>query len=338
MKIVIDTLGCDYPKKVIKGSLMALAKDKELEIILTGKKTEINKVIQESKIKVDDRLTIVDCKTAITNEDAPTEAIREKNDSSLVKAFDLLKNDNDVVGLISAGSTGAVLTGTYFKIGRIRGISRPALTPVLPTADPNTKVVIADCGANVDCKPINLCHFAIMGSVYMQTMFGVKKPRVALLSNGVEDKKGNALTKEVFTELSNLPINFVGNMEARDALSGKYDVIVCDGFDGNILLKSIEGAVKFTTGTIKKEIKKNFFSMIGSIFMSGTFRKLKKSLNYHNYGGSPFMGARKIVIKAHGSSDENSIIVCIKQVENMYKNELCKKIEQQVSKLVVSEE
>ncbi len=336
MKIVLDVMGCDNPNKVILGAVKAVENIKNVNIVLAGEEGLINSVLKK-QIYDKKRLEILPAGDVITNEDIPTEAIRQKLDSSLVKAFDFLKADEETIALISAGSTGAILTGTFFKVGRIKGVSRPAIAPILPTVDPNKKVLIIDCGANVDCKPENLNHFALMGSLYMGGMFGINQPKVGLLSNGTEDKKGNQLTKEAFELIKKLPINFVGNIEARDALSGKVDVVVCDGFDGNILLKSIEGSVKFALSCLKTEIKKSFISKIGVIFMKKAFKNLKEHLNYHNYGGSPFIGAKKIIIKAHGSSDENAILKCVEQAVQIHETKVYAKIAEQIANINIPE-
>lgn len=324
MKIVIDAFGGDNaPFEIVKGAVRAV-ESYDIEIILTGKETEIKKCLQ-TLAYTGDKISIVDCDEVVTNDDIPTEAIKQKTNSSLVKGFELLK-DKEVAGFISAGSTGAILTGSFLKVGRIRGISRPCLSPVLPTKD-GGKVILADAGANVDCKPINICHFALLATTYCKAVLGIENPRVALLNIGTEDKKGNEFTKECFAMLKEMKeINFVGNMEARDFLSGKYDVVVTDGFYGNILLKASEGAVNFALKEIKQGIKSSFWAKVGALFMAGTFKKIKAKLNTSNYGGSPFLGVRKIVIKSHGSSDSLAILRCVEQLIKMEKNKFIETI------------
>lgn len=332
MKIVIDTLGGDYPDKVIAGAVSSLDVYKDVSIVLFGHRDMIEGVLAKHTYDAS-RLEIVDCTQEITNEDVPTVAFKTKTESSMVKAFDYMRADKDVIGIISAGNTGALLTGAFLKVGRIRGVSRPGMSPVLPTVKKDKQVLIIDVGANVDCKPINLCHFALMGSIYMREVYGVESPKVGLLSNGTEDKKGTDLVREANALIRKLPVDFVGNVEAREALSGNVDVLVTDGFSGNVLLKSIEGSVKFAMNALKSAIGSSFMSKIGYLFMKGSFKKLKKTLNYHNYGGSLFLGAKKIVVKSHGSSDEAAIRVCVGQVYNMYKSGMCDKVEQEISKL-----
>jgi len=262
-------------------------------------------------------------------------AIKTKKDSSLVVAFDKLKADDEIIGLISAGSTGAVLTGGFLKIGRIKGVSRPALSPLLPTKK-GTQVLLIDCGANMDTDPLNLCHFAIMGSCYMESL-GVKKPRVALLSVGVEDAKGKELTKEAFAMLKKLPINFVGNMEAREILSGNYDVIVADGFCGNIALKTVEGTALFVLDGLKTAIKSSFWAKFGALFMLKSFKKLKNKLDYKQYGGSLFLGCKKNIFKAHGDSKAESFMSVIRQAVNIAKSNINGKIEEVLQTIEIEE-
>ena len=312
MKIIIDAYGGDNaPLEIVKGAILSVKNIKDLEIILTGKQEEILNILTEQGYK-GDRIKIVNASDVITNDESPTTAIRTKKDSSLVVAFDNLKS-NDYDGLISAGSTGAILTGAILKIGRIKGVSRPAMCPILPTIK-GTPVCICDCGANMDCKPINLCHFAIMASEYLKATMNVENPRVAILNVGAEDHKGNELVKETFPLLKKLPINFVGSIESRDLLSGDYDVVVCDGFAGNVLLKSTEGTVLTVLKMLKTEIKSKLRCKIGALFMKPAFKNLKSKLDYSSYGGSQFIGCKKIVVKAHGTSKAENIYECVKQI------------------------
>lgn len=331
IKIAIDGFGGDNaPEEVVKGVKSALDQIKDLKIVITGKQQVISELL--IKCGVDkDRCEIIDAQDVITNDDVPTVAIRTKKESSLVKAFDIAKQD-DVKAVISAGSTGAVLTGGFLKIGRINGISRPALAPTLPTAK-GTPVLLIDCGANMDSKPINLVHFALMGNKYMQSMYGVQNPRVALLNVGTEDHKGNELVKKVFPILKELPINFVGNMEARELLSGDYDVVVTDGFAGNVLLKSTEGAVKTILGILKTDIKSHTASKIGAMFMKGTFGRLKSKFDYSIYGGSPFLGVKKVLVKCHGDSKAESFCQAIKQAHLLSQSNMVEQIAQSVENL-----
>ncbi len=330
-KVVIDAYGGDNaPLEVVKGTKIVLEKIEDLKVVLTGKKEELEKLASE--FDLGDRVEIVDAQDVITNDESPTTAIRTKTESSLVKAFDMLKNDENCLGIVSAGSTGAVLTGGFLKVGRLKGVSRPVLAPVLPTIK-GTPVILTDSGANMDCKPINLIHFALMASRYAETMFGIKNPRVALLSVGTEDHKGNDLVKRTFPYMKELPINFVGNMEARDLLSGDYDVVVADGFAGNVALKSCEGTLKTLLDILKTDIKSHTMSKIGYLFMKGTFKRLKSSFDYNQYGGSPFLGVNKVVIKCHGSSKAESFYQSIKQCYELGQSKLIENISTAVTNL-----
>lgn len=334
MKVVIDAFGGDNaPVEIIEGVKLALKKLPDLEVVLCGKEDKIKELLNNDLSRVE----IVDAQDVIKNEDHPTQAIRSKKESSLVKAFDVLKDREDVIGLISAGSTGAVLAGGIMKIGRIKGISRPALAPILPTKK-DSDVIIIDGGSNIDCKPVNLLHFALMGSAYYSIMYNEKSPRVALLNNGSEEGKGNELVKESFPLLQNAPINFIGNKEGGDFMSGDVDVMVADGFAGNALLKGTEGAVKAVMSTLKKSIKSHFMSKIGYLFMKKSFKELKDRIDVQGkHAGSPLLGCKKLVVKNHGGCDRNNICASIEQTIKLYKNKLNEKIEEAISNLVVEE-
>ncbi|MBR2617239.1 MAG: phosphate acyltransferase PlsX [Clostridia bacterium] len=316
MKIIVDVHGGDHPEEVVKGAITALNQEKELTLILAGKEEEIHRMLTGLSYDAS-RLEILPATEEITCSDEPTVAIRAKKESSLVLAYNRLKDDEEVVGLISAGSTGAVLAGGFMRIGRLKGVSRPALGPVLPTLT-GGKVLLMDSGANVDCKPVNLCHFAVMASAYMQAVEGVKNPRVALLCNGTEDEKGNAQVKATFPLLKQMPsINFVGNMEARELLSGDYDVVVADGFAGNVALKSVEGGVKTVTSTLKAGIKSSFMAKIGALFMKGVLKNMKQRLDVNGQGGAVLLGLKKTVVKVYGSCKASAVVGAVSQVKKM---------------------
>lgn len=330
MKVVVDAFGGDNaPLEIVEGALLALKKHKDLELILCGKEDKIKEILKGRT----ERVEIVNADDVITNEDVPTEAIRHKPNSSLVVAYDILKTRDDVIGLVSAGSTGAVLAGAIMKIGRIKGISRPALAPILPTKK-GSDVIIIDSGANIDCKPVNLLHFALMGSAYYSIIYNVKEPRVALLNNGVEEEKGNELAKETYPLLKNAPINFIGNKEGGDFMSGDVDVMVTDGFAGNALLKGTEGAVGAVISILKQSIKSHFLSKIGYLFMKQTFKDIKNRVDIlSKHGGSPLLGCKKLVVKNHGSCKRNNILSSIEQTIVLHENHLNQKIEEAIDKL-----
>lgn len=327
MKIVIDAHGGDYaPLEIVKGAITSVNLIEDVNIILAGKSSEILPILKEYGYS-GNRIEILEASEVITNDESPTAAIRAKKDSSLVVGLNKLKTDDDVIGMISAGSTGAVLSGGLFIIGRMNGVLRPSLAPTLPTLL-GGKTMLIDCGANVDCKPEYLDQFAVMGTVYMQSMLKVQNPRVGLLNIGTEDKKGNALTHEAFELLkNNKKINFVGNVEARDILSGNVDVIVSDGFAGNIALKATEGAVMNVLKLMKNTINESGIGVkLGALMMKKAFKAIKSKMDYNTQGGSPFLGVNKIVLKTHGSSKAETILSCVKQVVEIHESGFIEKL------------
>ncbi len=333
MKIVVDAFGGDKaPDEIIEGVVIALERNKDLQVILTGDKNKLESLLAGRYV---DRIIIEHAPSVITNDHVPTEAIRKMEDSSLVRAFDILKTQDDVIALVSAGSTGAILTGAIMKIGRIKGITRPALAPILPTKKNNKDVLLCDSGANIDCKPINLYHFALMASAYYSILYDVENPKVGLLNIGVEEHKGNDLTREAYHILKNSKLNFIGNVEAREYMSGDIDVMVAEGFAGNVLLKASEGAVGAVLSLLKKSIKSHFLSKLGALFMRKTFNELKNRIDVlSKHGGSPFLGVKKLVMKNHGSSGRQNIASSIQQAILLHKNQLIAKIENALAEKV----
>ena len=319
MKIVVDAFGGDNaPVEIVKGAVDAVNKYSDISIILVGNNDRVNEELKKytydtSRVETVNSVSVIDCN------ESPTMAIRTKKDSSLVIGLNQTKERDDVAGFVSAGSTGAVLAGALFIIGRIKGISRPALAPPLPNINGGNNILI-DCGANMDSKPEYLNQFAIMGSIYSNRMFGVEKPRVALLNVGTEDEKGNDLCHEAFKLLKdNKKVNFVGNIEARDILFDNADVIVSDGFSGNVALKSTEGTAKFIIKLLKNEIKKaGLFEKFGALLIKKTLKRMLKVVDYDNVGGSVFLGVNKIVVKAHGSSNAKSMLSAIELVRRVH--------------------
>lgn len=329
MKILVDAYGGDQTtSEIVDACLLFLFKNGNTSIELVGKKDEIEEILA-TKTYDESRLKVINADSVITCNEAPVEALRTKRDSSLVVALDLLKT-GEYAGLVSAGSTGAVLSGAVLKLGRIKGVSRPALAPLLPTVK-GGKVLLIDCGANVDCKPINLAHFALMGSEFMKVIEGISQPRVAQLNVGVEDAKGNDLAKKSHEILQKLPINYVGNMEARDALSGEYDVIVADGFCGNILLKSIEGTLQNFMGVLRTGLMSSFRGKIGGLLIKKPLKSVIKRYDYQAYGGSPMLGTKHIVVKAHGSAKVSSLVSALEQVKEFAEKDLLSKIGNAIS-------
>lgn len=309
MKILIDVMGGDDPTEVVKGALAAAEEHPDLSIVLTGDE----KLIADTVAEKIPNLTVVGTSETISNDESPTMAIKTKKNSSMVVALRMLSQDDDAIGMVSTGSTGAVLTGASLIVGRIPGVYRPTLMSQLPTMN-GSIVCITDSGANMDSRPEWLYQFAVMGSAYMKAVTRKDKPSVALLNVGTEDHKGNALIHETFPLLKNSALNFVGNMEARDTLTGKYDVVVCDGYDGNILLKGSEGAAKMVMKSLKAAIMGSFSAKIGYLFMKKAFKKLRHDMDYNNYGGAPFLGIKKPVIKSHGSSNASAIRQSVNQL------------------------
>jgi len=315
-KVIVDILGGDKaPDVTIDGAIQALTRNKSVELVLVG-----DKDIIEPRIKAagfEGRVEILHTTEAITCHDSPTAAIRQKPNSSIVLGQSALKDRPDCGAFVSAGSTGAVLTAAFMKIGRIEGVSRPALCPILPTKDGRGTMVL-DVGANMDCKPINLVHFALMADVYMRAQ-GRENPRIGLLSVGTEDEKGNELTLGAFKLLKQLSstendrgpgghplVNFLGNAEARDVFSGKYDIIVCDGFAGNVLLKTMEGAGSLFSHELKKAVS-GAGALLGKLMLARRLLKMKRSLSEDATGGAIFIGVKKPVIKAHGNSNATAV-------------------------------
>ncbi len=332
MIILLDAMGGDNaPDANIKGAVNAI-KDIEAEVCLIGNKDIINNKIKEFYGKDDikeisPKLSIYHTTETIEMCDIPTQAIKNKKDSSMVVGFRLLKEGKGDV-FISAGNSGALLTGATLLIGRIKGIDRPAIAGILPSY--KGRLMLMDCGANTNCKPINLLQFAQMATIYNRNTFGIENPTVGLLNIGTEETKGNDLVKESYQLLKEkaeeLDINFVGNVEGRDAFSGKLDILIADGYTGNVFLKTVEGVGKLVKRTLSESIKKNIFTTIGAIPALPSINSLKKAMDYKEYGGALFLGVKRPVVKAHGSSDAKVFEFTIKQAEQFVKNKAVEKM------------
>lgn len=333
IKVVVDAYGGDNSPKVnVVGAVAALKEIENLEIVLVGNQPTLESLLQD-EIYDKARLSIVHAPDVISCNDKPTEAIRTKKESSMAKSFEIMRNDKDARAMVSLGSSGALLAGAVLKVGRIRGVKRPAFCPVLPTMA-GSLVGICDSGANVDCEPQYLQQFAVMGSLYLQKAYGVKSPKVALLNVGVEEEKGDALSKEAYKLLENSQnVNFVGNMESRNLLSGEFDLIVCDGFAGNVLLKSTEGACSQLMKMIKKAMMSSFSSKIGALLVKKQLYKVKDMMDIGNYGGAVILGTTKTIVKGHGNSEAKAVYNCIKQAYNMESNNLCQSIGEEIAKI-----
>lgn len=318
IRIAVDVYGGDNaPGCVIDGALEALRAMDDVSILFCGAQAEVEGLLNGREYDAQ-RVSIVDAPDIITNHESPTLAIRRKLNSSMVRAMDLVKK-GEADAVVTAGSTGAALAGGIFRMGRIRGIDRPALGPVLPTSGEHP-VILIDCGANADCKPDYLVQFALMGQAYMKGVMGIANPKVGLLNVGAEDEKGNELCKAVFPLLKEHPgVNFYGNVEARDVLTGVVQVIVCDGFSGNILLKSTEGAAQLIFGKLKKGLMSSVRSKLGALMVKPALKTVKNELDYEQYGGAALLGVKGALVKAHGSSKGHAYACAIAQAHTMVK-------------------
>lgn len=315
--ICVDAMGGDFaPVTTTKGVVMALNENENIEVILVGREDLIRANLRDLNYDKK-RLKIVNATEVIENDETPTKAIKEKKDSSMIVGLNLVKN-GEAEAFVSAGSTGALLTGSTLIIGRLKGIKRAVLATLIPTL--GNRSLLIDCGSNADCKPEYLEQFAIMGSTYMEKIENVKNPKVGLLNIGSEDTKGNALTKETFPLLKNLPINFVGNIESNNIPKGEVDVIVTDGFTGNIVLKLSEGMLKSFSSLLKQNFKKNAITILGAIFGKSALKGVKDTFDISDLGGAPFLGLNKLVVKAHGSSSEVEIKSAILQCDKFIKS------------------
>lgn len=328
MIIAVDGMGGDNsPSEVVKGCVDAI-NEYNVNIIITGAEDKIRDEVKKYNFDKD-KLEIVDAKEVITNNEHPVMAIRKKKESSLYKALKLVK-DGKADGIISAGSTGALMAGATFIIGRIKGIDRVALSPIMPGK--NSPFMVSDSGANVDCKPQYLLQFALMGKIYFENILGVKNPSIGLVNIGAEEEKGNELTKAAYKLLKETDFNFVGNVEPREVSSGDVNVLVCDGFVGNTILKMYEGVATNIFKMLKSEIMSSTKAKIGALLMKDVFDDFKKKFDYTEYGGSPFLGANGIVIKAHGSSNAKAFKNAIRQTKICYENGIIDKISKELEK------
>lgn len=325
--IALDCMGGDNaPGEIVKGAVLAANENKDMLIKLVGKEDDIKKELE--KYPSSDKLEIVDAKEVIETGEPPVAAIRKKKDSSLVKCMYMVKK-GEADAMVSAGSTGANLVGGHVIIGRIKGVERPPLAPLIPTKTGFSLLI--DCGANVDARPSHLLQFAKMGSVYMENVVGVKNPKVALVNIGAEEEKGNALVKETYPLLKEMDgINFIGNIEARDIPNGDADVIVCDAFVGNVILKLYEGVASVLIDKIKGSMMNSIKTKIGALLIKKDLKKTLKGFSLEEHGGAPLLGLNGLLVKTHGSSKaieiKNSILQCITfnelDINNKFKEKL----------------
>lgn len=327
--IAVDAMGGDNaPFEIIKGALEAIKENNNIKIILVGKEEIIWEELKKYTYD-DNRIFIQNATEVIETCESPTNAIRTKKDSSIVVGLKLVKEEK-ASAFVSAGSTGAFLTGATVITKRIKGIERAALGTLIPTEN-GKYVFLIDSGANMDCKASYLVQFAKMGQIYMENVLGVKNAKVGLINVGTEKEKGDILTKEAFQLLENdKNLNFIGNIEGRDVTSGLVDVIVCDGFIGNVILKLCEGVAKSFGKIVKNEIKSNLIYSIGGAIAKGAFENVKKRFDYSEIGGAPFLGLKGLAVKAHGSSNAKAIKNAINQCYQFIENDIIYKIENSI--------
>lgn len=324
IKVAVDAMGGDYaPVEMVKGAVDAVTKKDNLEVVLVGKE----ELIQEELGKYSypkNRISIVQASEVIETEEPPVNAIRRKKDSSLVVAMNLVKKQ-EADALVSAGSSGAILVGGQVIVGRIKGVERPPLAPLIPT-EKGVSLLI-DSGANVDARPSHLVQFAKMGSIYMEHVIGIKNPRVAIVNIGAEEEKGNALVKETFPLLKACEdINFIGSIEAREIPRGGADVIVSEAFVGNVILKLYEGVGGTMLGMIKKAMMSSMRSKIGAVLLKPAFKETMKAFDASQYGGAPLLGLKGLIVKAHGNSKAQEICTAILQCQTFKEQQINEKI------------
>ena len=338
MVILLDAMGGDNaPEAVIKGAVKAI-NEINAEILLIGNEKIINdnikRIYKKNSIEeISSKIKIYNTSEMISMEDIPTVAIKTKKDSSMVVGFRLLNEGKGDV-FISAGNSGALLTGATLLVGRIKGIDRPAMAPILPSY--RSQVLLMDAGANTNCKPINLLQFAQMANIYLKNVCKIENPKIGLLNIGTEEIKGNDLIKESYKllkeEAGKYEINFVGNVEGRDIFSGDLDAVITDGFTGNMILKTVEGLGKFVKKSLIENLKKNIFTKIASVPSLPAIKKFAKTMDYKEYGGALFLGVKRPVVKAHGSSDEKLFYYTIKQAERFAQNNVVDVMSQEFKK------
>ncbi len=331
LRIVIDAMGGDQaPEEIVKGAVDAVKSFSDLTCILTGKEGKINRILDNYEYNVDS-IEVVDASQVVTMSDKPSEVLRKKKDSSLIVGTNLVK-DNNAEALISAGNTGAVMASGIFNIGRVSEVKRPPIATVFPSKI--GKTIVLDAGANVDSNPQHLIQFAIMGQIYAEQVLNITNPRVGLLSIGEEKEKGNKLNKNTYKlmEKESKINNFIGNIEGRDIFKGNCDVVVCDGFVGNIVLKTTEGVASFVFDLLKETLTKNLKSKLGAMLLKDELKKMKEKVDYKQYGGAPLLGLQGLVIISHGSSDSQAIFSAIKVAREAIQNNVVQIIENKLEK------
>lgn len=329
VNVAVDAMGGDNaPAEIVKGAVDALGEDGRVKVFLLGRENVIKEELKKYTYDAS-RMEIVHAQEVIETAEPPVMAIRRKKDSSIVKGMNLVK-DGTCDAFVSAGSTGAVLVGGQIIVGRIKGVERPPLAPLIPT-EKGVSLLI-DCGANVDARPSHLVQFAQMGSIYMENVMGIKNPTVGIVNNGAEEEKGNALVKETFPLLKECrDINFIGSVEARDIPAGFCDVVVCEAFVGNVVLKMYEGVAGALLRQVKAGMMTSLRSKIGALLVKPALKQTLKSFQTDQYGGAPLLGLKGLVVKSHGNSSaveiKNSILQCIAFKEQKINEKIKEKIQ-----------
>ncbi|WP_087972943.1 phosphate acyltransferase PlsX [Oceanobacillus rekensis] len=332
MRLAVDAMGGDNaPKEIVLGAMDAVTEINNLTITLYGDENQINPFLTNNK-----NIEVIHTDEVITSDDEPVRAVRRKKNSSLVLMAQAVK-EGLADACISAGNTGALMSAGLFVVGRIPGIDRPALSPTLPTVD-GKGFLMLDVGANVDAKANHLVQYAIMGSIYSEKVRHISNPTVGLLNVGTEDGKGNELTKKAFEQLKSAPINFIGNVEARDILNSACDVVVTDGFSGNIALKTIEGTAQAIFALLKGTLMSSTKTKLAAGLMKNDLRGLKEKLDYSEYGGAGLFGLAAPVIKAHGSSNSRAILSAIKQANHMVEHNVTETIKTTIDSIELDKE
>jgi len=333
IKIAVDCMGGDNaPNEVIKGCILAVEEYDDIHLILVGQEEKIRSQLDKTVCDMN-RITIHPAAEVISTHEPPVAAVRKKKDSSMVVGLSLVK-EGQAQAFISAGSTGALMAGALLKVGRIKGISRPALAPIIPTRKQG--IMLIDAGANADCKVENLVQFGIMGSVYMGKVVGRENPRIGLVNIGEEEEKGSELYKGAYQALKQSSLAFTGNVEAREIPEGNVDVLVCDGFVGNIILKFMEGLAFTLFDMLKEEFTRDLKSKLAAMILKPGLKEFKKKMDYTEYGGAPLLGINGGVIKAHGSSNALAFKNAIRQARDFVKGNVVETIRHEIEILEAS--
>ena len=335
MRVAVDGVGGDYaPKEIVKGCIEASKARKDIEILLIGPRDLLERELQAQGASANSQIQIYHAPEIITNEDKPVHAVRNKKDSSIVMGLNLL-NEGEVDAFISAGNTGALLAGSLFNVGRICGIDRPAIAS--PYLTKKGMSILVDAGANAECKPRNLLEFGVMGSIYVEKVFDRSNPSIGLVNIGSEVGKGNQLIKESYELFSNSNLNFYGNLEAREIPKGHVDVIVCDGFVGNVILKLTEGVASTLMSMLKEKLQNGIINKLAGAMLISSFKEVKKSFDYAEYGGAPLLGINKTVIKIHGNSDARAVKNAILQAKVFIEKQVNQIISEEIKKIGVEQ-